>query len=116
MSRILEPQFLVVHAYIHVFTGACVSSRGILFGVCLGFLSGRFRPGWFLSVLPSVRMHPLQQQKLNITFNFRFHMYEFFLKCDVTCSWTPIPVNRLLQGYGTSELQALFSLLSSDVM
>src|SRR6218665_2062222 len=27
----------------------------------------------------------------NITFNFRFHMYEFFLKCDVTCSWTPSP-------------------------
>jgi len=25
-------------------------------------LSGRFGPGWFLSVPPSVRKHPLQQK------------------------------------------------------
>src|SRR6218665_1256516 len=44
----IGPQFLVVHAYIHVFRlqGVCVSSRGSLFGG----LSGRFRTGWFLSV------------------------------------------------------------------
>src|SRR6218665_3614660 len=88
-------------------------------GVCSGFvwvfcLEGFVRGGFCPFSLLSECIH--YNRKLNITFNFRFHMYEFFLKCDVTCSWTPIPVNRLLQGYGTSELQALFSLLSSDVM
>src|SRR6218665_4179713 len=48
-------------------------------GLSGGFLSGRFRPGWFLSVPPSVRIHPLHR-KLNITLNFRFHMYEIFFK------------------------------------
>jgi len=62
-------------------------------GVCLGFLSGRFCPGWFLSVqLLSEYIH--YNGKLNITCNFRFHMYEILLKCDVTCSWTPSPVTN----------------------
>src|SRR6218665_1133603 len=34
-------------------------------------------------------MYICYNRKLNITLNFRFHMYEIFLKCDVTCPWTP---------------------------
>src|SRR6218665_801880 len=41
-------------------------------GLSEGLLSGRFCPGWFLSVPPSVRIHLLQQKA---TLNFRFHMY-----------------------------------------
>src|SRR6218665_1153757 len=53
-------------------------------GGCPGFLSERFCPGWFLS-----GSHPFCQnlteyihnnRKLNITFNFRFHMYERIFK------------------------------------
>jgi len=41
------PQFLVVHAYIHMsLQRVCLSSRGLLFGnFVLGFLSGRFCAG-----------------------------------------------------------------------
>ena len=49
------------------------------------FLSRWFCPGWFLSVpLLYIRYN----RKLNITFSFRFHMYEKNWKRDVTCSWT----------------------------
>ena len=48
-----------------------------------------------------VFVHPLLSEyiyyniKLNITFNFTFCMYEnYFLKHDVTCSWTPSPVTN----------------------
>src|SRR6218665_1514418 len=84
------PKFLVVHAYIHVFTGGLLVRRGFCSGVCLeGFVRG----GFCLSPLLSEYIH--YNRKLNITFNFRFHMYmyEFFLKCHVTCSWTP-PLER----------------------
>ena len=68
--------------------GVCLSSQGFCpVGFVRGFLSGRFCPGWFLCVpLLSEFIH--YNRKLNITFNFRFHMFEFFLKCDATCSWT----------------------------
>ena len=62
-------------------------------GFCPGFLSGRFCLGWFLFVPPSVRIHMLQH-KAKHHFNFRFYMYEIFLKCDVTCSWTPFPLSQ----------------------
>src|SRR6218665_3234347 len=89
MSHISDPQFLVVHAYMHIFTGVCVSSRGFLFGgLSGGILSERFCPGCFLSV-PHLSEYIRYNRKLNITFNFRFHMYEFFEKSGVTCSWTP---------------------------
>ena len=53
-----------------IHTCLCVSSRGFCSEVCLGF-SGRFSPGWFLSVhLLSEYIH--YNIKLNITFNFRF--------------------------------------------
>src|SRR6218665_2898157 len=51
-------------------------SRGVLSG-CL--LSGRFCPGWFLSVLV-LSEYICYIRKLNITLNFIFHMYDqFFL-------------------------------------
>src|SRR6218665_1627784 len=53
---------LYMHTYMSL-QGVCVSSRGFLFGgLSGGVLSGRFRQGWFLSVHPSVRLHPLQQK------------------------------------------------------
>src|SRR6218665_436023 len=69
----------------------CVSSRGLLFGSFSGFLlSGRVRLGRFLSV-PLLSEYIHCNRKLNITFNFRLHMYEFFFKkCDDTCSLTPL--------------------------
>src|SRR6218665_280356 len=67
-----------------------VSSQVFLSG---GFLSGRFCPGWFLSV-PLLSEYIRYKRKLNITFNFRFHICMNFLKCDVTCSWTPSPVTN----------------------
>src|SRR6218665_1719041 len=52
-----------------------------------------FCPGWFLSVPPSVTIH-LLQQKVKITLNFMFHMYDKNLyKRDVTCS-TPSSVTN----------------------
>jgi len=67
-------------------------------GVCLSswcFLSGRFCPGWFLSV-PLLSEYIRYNRKLNITVNFRFHMYTTkFQKCDVTCSWTPPLCHKL---------------------
>src|SRR6218665_2361547 len=51
-----------IHTY--VFTGGvCLSSHGFLPGSFdPGVLSGRFCPLWFLSVPPSVRIHPLKQK------------------------------------------------------
>src|SRR6218665_797222 len=49
-----------------LFTGLFV--RGFLSG---GLLSGRFCPGWFLSVPPSVRIHLLQQKAKH---QFKFHV------------------------------------------
>src|SRR6218665_1743693 len=73
------PQFLVVHAYIHVFTWGFVLVRGgFCSEVCLGVfcLEGFVRGGFCPSSLLSEYIH--YNRKLNITFNYRFHMYEFF--------------------------------------
>src|SRR6218665_1404818 len=57
--------------------------------LCLeGFVWGWFCP----SPLLSEYIH--YNRKLNLTFNFRFHMYEIFLRCDVTCSWNLSPVTN----------------------
>jgi len=86
------PRLLVVHSYIHMslFTeGFVLVRRGFVLGVlsgvfCLeGFVRGDFCRSPFCN-----NIYICYNRKLNITFNFRFHMYEFFLKCDVTCSWT----------------------------
>src|SRR6218665_2046325 len=82
-----------MHTYMSL-QGVCVSSRGFLFGVCLGVfcLEGFVRGGFCPSPLLSEYIH--YNRKLNITCNFSFDMYEFFQKCDVTCSWTPSPVTN----------------------
>src|SRR6218665_3994459 len=68
-----------MHTYMSL-QGVCVSSRGFLFGgLSEGFLSEGFvRGGFCPSSLLSEYIH--YNRKLNITFNFRFHMYEIFLK------------------------------------
>src|SRR6218665_2160921 len=88
------PQFLVAHACIHVFTGCLCKFAGFFVqGLSGVFCLERFvRGGFCPSPLLSEYIH--YNRKLNITFNFSFHMYEFFLKCDVTCSWTPPPVTN----------------------
>src|SRR6218665_3266231 len=71
--------------------GVCVSSRGFLFGgLSGGFLSERFCPGWFLSV-PLLSEYIRYNRKLNITFNFRFHMYEMFFKSVTSHALGPPP-------------------------
>src|SRR6218665_2696608 len=53
-------------------------------GLSWGLLSGKFCPGWFLSVPPSVRIHLLQQK---VKHHFNFHMCDKKIyKRDVTCS------------------------------
>src|SRR6218665_86020 len=70
-----------MHTYICLYREVCLSSQGS----CLeGFVRGGFCP----SPLPSEYIR--NNRKLNITFNFGFHMYEKnFEKCDITCSWIP---------------------------
>src|SRR6218665_3471647 len=82
-----------MHTYMYI----CLSSqtfltKGVFFR---GLLSGRFCPVWCLSV-PLLSEYIHYNRRPNITFNFRFHrpMYEIFLKCNVTCSWTPSPLSQ----------------------
>src|SRR6218665_3285431 len=96
MSHISDPPiFSSTCIHTCLYRGFVLVRGGFCSGVCPGFfLSGRFRPGWFLSV-PLLSEYTHYNRKLNITFKFRFHMYEIFLKCDVTCSWTPFPCHKL---------------------
>ena len=81
----------------------CTNSLSIIRGgFCSGFfswglLSGRFCPGWLLSVL-LLSEYICYDRKLNITLNFMFHMYDkSFFKCDVTCSLSPSACHKLSQ-------------------
>src|SRR6218665_1281896 len=87
-----------MHTYMSL-QEVCVSSREFL---SVGFVWGYFvwkvlsgvvfvRSSFCQNTCTSVTT---ESRKLNITFNFRFHMYDF-LKCDVTCSWTPSPCHKL---------------------
>src|SRR6218665_369814 len=103
MSHISDPPiFSSTCIHTCLYRGFVLVRGGFCSGVCLGFLSGRFRPGWFLSV-PLLSEYIHYNRKLNITFNFRFHMYEIFFKVShhmildplplsqtVTPSWTPL--------------------------
>ena len=88
-----NPQFLVVHAYIHIslqgglslFTGVLVwrFCPGVF---CLeGFVRGGFCPS------PLLSEYIRYNRKLNITFNFRFHMYEQILKSVTSHALGPPP-------------------------
>ena len=82
-----------MHTYICLYREVCLSSRGF----CLeGFVRGRFCPS------PPLSEYIRYNIKLNITFNFRFHIYEKKIeKCDVTCSWTPSSLSQIVTPYRT---------------
>src|SRR6218665_1281277 len=91
-SHISDPRFLVGLVQKIRTKAPCTNSISIVReGFCpgasvRGLLSGRFCPGWFLSVLPSVRIHLLQQKVKN---HFKFHVsyvIKKIYKRDVTCS------------------------------
>src|SRR6218665_2417848 len=95
MSHISDPPLssstcihtCLYRGFVLVRGGFC--SGGLSGVFCLeGFVWGGFCPS------PLLSEYTHYNRKLNITFNFRFHMYEFFLKCDVTCSWTPLPLSQ----------------------
>src|SRR6218665_4183336 len=75
-------------------TGFVLVRGSVCSGVCLGYfcLEGFVRGGACPYPFCQNTFH--YNRKLIITFNFRFHTYEIFLKCDVTCSWTPPPVTN----------------------
>jgi len=84
-----------MHTYICLSREVCPSSQRFLSeGFCpgvfwmKGFIRGGFCP------FPLLSEYTLYNRKLNITFNFKFHMYEKFEKGDVTCPWTPPPVTN----------------------
>src|SRR6218665_3753017 len=60
-------QFLVVQKNPYKISLNC--SWGLLFG---GFCLGSFVRGWFLSVPPCVRIHPLQQKVKHFQFQFSY--------------------------------------------
>src|SRR6218665_2628003 len=71
-------------------------SQGFLSEVLSGgLLSGRFCPGWFLSV-PVLSEYICYIRKLNIILNFMFRRYDKKIyKCDVTCSLPPPLCHKL---------------------
>src|SRR6218665_1927896 len=72
-----------------LFAGVCVT--GFVRGL---FMSGRFCPGWFLSV-PVLSECICYIRKLNITLHFMFRIHDKKMyKCDVTCSLPPSPVTN----------------------
>src|SRR6218665_3872165 len=81
MSHISDPPIFSSRAYMHtcLYRGFVLVRGGFVPGLSGGFLSGRFRPGWFLS-FPLLSEYIHYNRKLNITYNFRFHMYDIFCK------------------------------------
>src|SRR6218665_2094510 len=71
--------------------------RGFLFGILSeGLLSGRFGPGWFLSI-PFLSEYICYDRKLNITLNFMFHMYnKIFISVTSHALYPrPLPCHKL---------------------
>ena len=75
----------------------CTNSLSIVCGdFCLEFclLSGRFCPRGAFCPFPLLSECMCYNRKLNVTWNFMFHMYDKNLyKSDVTCSW-PLPLSQ----------------------
>src|SRR6218665_1739725 len=83
-----------------------------------GLLSGRFCPGWFLSIPPSVKVHvhPLQQK---VKDHFEFHVSyndKKIYKCDVTCSLPPpSPCHKLSHLLGSPPPLAWRTLWTAPI-
>src|SRR6218665_1140602 len=81
--------------YIHyVFTEGFVSvRRGLCMGVCLGIFVWKVLSGVVLSV-PLLLEYIRYNRKLNIIFNFRFHMYEKNFKSVTSHALGPLPLSQ----------------------
>src|SRR6218665_2303735 len=86
VTHLGTPTFSSTCIHTCLYRGFVLVRGGFCSGVGLGVfcLEGasyvnRFRPGWFLSV-PLLSEYIHYNRKLDITFNFRFHMYAIFLK------------------------------------
>src|SRR6218665_1393958 len=96
--------------------GVCVSLRWILFGVCLGvfclkgFVRGGFCPSPFLSE------YIQYNRKLNITFNFRFHMYEIFSSVTSHALGSPSPHHKLSHLLGPHPLSSVTYIMYGPLL
>src|SRR6218665_3284389 len=92
MSHIPDPPIFSI-TFIHtcLYRGFVLVRGGFCSEVCLGFfcLEGFVWGGFCPSTLLSEYIH--YNRKLNITFSFRFHMYEFFLKSMTSHALGPPP-------------------------
>src|SRR6218665_4078153 len=83
-----------MHTYICLYREVCLSSRGsclggFVRGFCLeGFVRGGFCP------FPLLPEYICCNRKLNITFNYRFHMYEQNLKNVTSHALGPLPLSQ----------------------
>src|SRR6218665_2356683 len=86
-----------MHTYIHVclYRGVCLIVRG---GSCLGVLYGGYLSGRFCSggccPFPLLSEYIRYNRKLNITFNFRFHMYEKDVRSVTSRALGPLPLSQ----------------------
>src|SRR6218665_3034423 len=85
----------LVHILFQLFAEVFV--RGVLSG---SLLSGRFCPGWFLSV-PVLSEYICYIRKLNITLNFMFRMYDKkIISATSHALYSPPPCHKLSQLLG----------------
>src|SRR6218665_859130 len=54
-------------------------------------------------------------RKINITLNFRCHMYEIFLERDLTCSWT-LPCHKLSHFHGPSTSSSVMYFMVGPLL
>ena len=95
-------RYLLTH--IHAYTHACIHlslQEDLSYVFVWGVLSGSFCLEGFVwgafCQLPRMSEYICYIRKLNITINFRFHIYDtIFLKCDVTSLLTLLPLSHLL--------------------
>src|SRR6218665_3017212 len=92
MSHISDPpNFSSTCIHTCLYRGFVLVRGGFCSGVCLGFFVWKVSFGVVFCPSPFLSEYIHYNRKLNTTFN----MYEIFLKCDVTCFWTPSPCHKL---------------------
>ena len=101
--------FMYMHTCMCIYREVCLSSRGFSRRFVQVFLSRTFCSGWFLSA-PLLSEYIRCNRKLNITFNFRFHMYEKNLKSVTSHALGPIPCHRLSHLLGPPPPRAWLTL------